>query len=250
MDVLRSPRDVLRARWGKAGDVEQKSADVLDIVTKTDREVERAARSALAKLYPDIAFAGEEFGGSRKEDRFWLMDPIDGTVEFSKGEAGCSSMIALLEHGRVTFAAIYDFLGDEMYWAERGKGAFCNASPIAVSTQDSITGARIIWELDLSKSHNETLYKRLRDEGAVLSRWGAAGMEMVKVARGEYDARISIDPFGMDYDFAPGSLLVSEAGGIVHNVGASQYSYTNLDFIASNASLYVSLQRVVLASIR
>lgn len=239
--LLRGGGPLLKERWGKAGTTVQKSADVLDIATETDVVIEKRMREELGKVYPGISFVGEETGGNRGE-RFWLMDPIDGTVQFSKGEKGCTSMIALVESGAVTFSAIYDFLDDVMYWAERGKGAYRERERLTVSTHGTLGGARIFWEMDLDKGANKKSFDRL-NAVADLTKWVAAGSELVRVASGAYDARICIDPFGRDYDFAPGSLLVSEAGGIITNLGSHTYDYQNLNFIAGNPAIYEILTR-------
>lgn len=237
--LFRRIRGRLLPHWGKAEIIGQKDASACNVVTKLDIEVEAFMREELRKLYPTIDFVGEEGGGNREAEKFWLMDPIDGTQHFVRGLPFCTSMIALIEDGVVTFSAIYDFLNDDMYWAEKKAGAFRNNERLRVSNR-ALSGAYICWEARLESEIDRHIFHRLRHD-ALLLQTISAGWEYTKVACGKLDGRICLNPFGVDYDYTPGSLLVSEAGGIVANLGSSQYSYKNLNFIAANPTIYREL---------
>src|SRR3989344_1340851 len=126
-DVLPLMRTVcapLATQRGHAGLSRQKGGRTNDPVTELDIATEQHMMKLLADAFPSIAFVGEETGGDRSADTFWIMDPIDGTEQFIRGENGCTSMIALIDKGVVQFSAIYDFVGDVMYWAERNLGSY------------------------------------------------------------------------------------------------------------------------------
>lgn len=167
------------------------------------------------------------------------MDPIDGTGHFVRGLPFCTSMIALIERGRVNFSAIYDFVNDHMYWAELGMGAFCNSERLKVSSR-SLGQSYIGWESHLDKEENLQIFMELRNR-AILFKAVVSGWEYAMIASGKLDARICFDPYGKDYDFAPGSLLVSEAGGVVANLGSNDYDYRNTNFIAANPVVFKEL---------
>lgn len=238
LPLLRSVCAELPGKWGKVATEHKESAKVNDVVTELDRSVETAAREALAQVFPDIAFAGEEHGGERG-DRYWLMDPIDGTRRFAAGEPGCTSQLALIEHGQVVFGAIYDFLGDKMYWAQKGAGAYCDDTPIHVSSKGLREGL-VGWEMRLEREDDKTAFAKLETQTR-LERFRVAGESFIKVATGAAEAHIVSDGWGQDYDFAPGTLLVQEAGGIVANIGSREFSLSNLRFIAANPRVFAEL---------
>jgi myo-inositol-1(or 4)-monophosphatase len=148
-------------------------------------------------------------------------------------------MLALVDSGEVVFSAIYDFLHDEMYSAEKGKGAFKNNDPIRVSERP-LSSAFVSFETRVEVPENADLRNTIREMTDLVTTF-SSGWEFAMVASGKIDARICKDPYGMDYDFAPGTLLVSEAGGIVRNIGSNNFDYQNLNFIASNPVVYKDL---------
>ncbi|OHB20360.1 MAG: hypothetical protein A2854_01230 [Parcubacteria group bacterium RIFCSPHIGHO2_01_FULL_56_18] len=235
LPIMRELREILVPQWGNAR-ARYKPGPMQSMVTDSDMVAERHVASRLHELYPDIVFVGEEGDGDRSARRFWLMDPIDGTVQFVNGEPECTSMLALIEEGQVRFSVIYDFLNDAMYWAERGKGAYREHERLAASRVADLKDARVIGEVRREKEENLRLIEKL--EGMTqFVRSKVAGWEFIQVACGAYDARICFDPYGYDYDFAPGSLLVSEAGGTVVNMSGRGYDYRDTNFYAGSSHL-------------
>lgn len=239
LPVMRETREILLRGFGKARAVNQKTDSAWSIVTQIDLDVERAVRDTLAKKFSDIEFVGEEAGGDRTRETFWLMDPIDGTAAYARGLPFCTSMLALVDKSQVTFGAVYDFLNDSMYWAERGQGAFCNDARLQVSSRD-LKNAMVSFETRIEVQANAALHERLRQKTGLMKSF-SAGWEFAMVAAGRIEGRICLDPYGADYDFAPGTLLVSEAGGVVRNISSNEYDYRNLNFIASNKEIYSEL---------
>lgn len=236
--IVRRVREMLLPHYGNVAFREKPSARRNDFVTELDIGIEKFLKEELFKLYSDIAFAGEETGGDRSAERFWLVDPIDGTDHFIRGLPFCTTMLALIERGTVTFSVIYDFVNDHMYTAEKGKGAFADGIPMHVNTRP-LAGSRLTWDFEL-----DTL-ERLREflwlsERCALFDTGASGFAFPMVACGKLDGRLCLGA-GKDYDYAPGSLLVSEAGGIVANIGKRTYDYRNPEFIAANPVLFKEL---------
>lgn len=237
--AMKATRPLLMSGWGKAEAIDQKSDSIIDTVTASDIAVENTVSSALKVSFPDIPFVGEEAGGNRDASRFWLMDPIDGTVHFVRGLPFCTSMLALIEDGKVVFGAVYDFLNDRMYFAERGEGAFCDTLPIRVSNRP-LKDSYMEWEMRLDSPDSMELFNTLRRK-TVLVKTISAGWEYAMIACGKIDGRVTVNGYGKDYDFAPGSLLVSEAGGMVANVGSHEYDYRNTSFLATNPVIFKEL---------
>ncbi|HYE22016.1 MAG TPA: inositol monophosphatase family protein [Verrucomicrobiae bacterium] len=239
LPILRESREMLLSQWGTAEVVAQKDESAVNVVTELDKKVETFVSGKLKAVYPEIEFVGEEFGGNRSAGKLWLMDPIDGTGHYIRGLPFCTSMIALVENGKVIFSAIYDFINDDMYWAQKGQGAYKNEVGLKVSSR-SLKQSYIGWETHLDKEENLKIFHELRKR-SILIKTVASGWEYAMIASGKLDARVAFDPHGKDYDFAPGALLVMEAGGKVVNLYSDQYDYRNTNFIAANEIIFKEL---------
>ncbi len=237
--ILKETKDLLMSGFGQSAIINQKDDSAVNVVTDLDLKVEEHAAAELKKIYPDIEFVGEEFGGNRQANRFWLMDPIDATGHFVRGLPFCTSMIALVEEGQVVFSAVYDFVRDLMYWAEKERGAYCQKTKLVVSDR-KLDQAYISWESQLASDQDKQIFERLKKQ-TILLKTVSAGWEFAMVAAGKLDARLCFNPYGKDYDFAAGSLLVREAGGVVVNLGSQDYDYRNVNFIAANPEIYKQL---------
>lgn len=235
LPIIRSTRNITLPIYGKVEVLAQKDESPHNIVTKIDHEVEQYLKTEFNKIDPMIEFVGEEFGGNRDSKKFWLVDPVDGTMHFVRGMPFCTTMVALIENGEVVFSAIYDFINDTMYHAEKGRGAFENDKRLVVSDR-GVNQSIVALEINLAKPGNTEIRNKVRAK-SLLIQTICSGYEFVLVATGKIEARICVDPFGKDYDFAPGSLLVSEAGGAVTNIGSNTYDYKNTNLIAGNKAL-------------
>lgn len=182
----------------------QKSASATDVVTKIDFEIEEYLAKEFSKIDTTVAFVGEEYGGDRSAAKQWLVDPIDGTAHFVRGLPFCTTMVALIENGQVIFSAIYDFVNDIMYHAERGKGAYKNGEAIRVSDRP-FGSSYMFYESNLNKGDNLNTYLKFKKKTMVLNTLNA-GYEFSLIASGKIEGRVCLDPFGKDYDFAPGSV--------------------------------------------
>lgn len=228
--------------YGKV-EVETKSSSGIiarDVVTELDRRTEKFLSERFKKFDPTIGFRGEEFGVENHSDTTWIVDPIDGTSHFIRGLPFCTTMIGLIEDGMVILAVIHDFVRGETYWATKDGGAFKDGVPIHVSTR-SLNQAIVSFETKLEKPANLKTYLKVKElVGGTISTVNC-GFELAMVASGKLDAKITQDPYGFDWDYAPGSLLIQEAGGIVRNHGRADYNYTNHELIAGNQLVYKGL---------
>ncbi|MEK7613615.1 MAG: inositol monophosphatase [Patescibacteria group bacterium] len=236
--IIRSTRALTLPHYGNV--VEQQEKDgAHNVVTRLDFEVEEFLARELRALDPHIEFVGEEYGGDRSHEAYWLVDPIDGTMHFVRGIPFCTTMVALIREQKVVASAIYDFVSDTMYHATRGGGAYKNDVRIAVSTRPFSHSLSAI-ETQSGKPENNELYSKFRRLSKTL-KTVTAGYELTLVASGKMEGRISFDPYGKDYDYAPGSLLVEEAGGVVQNIGTDTYDFRNVNFIAGNRAFVEGL---------
>lgn len=239
LPILRETRSMTLPEYGTVVVESKKSEYSHDVVTKVDKAVEEFLEHALKAVDPDAGFYGEEFGQKGNGERFWLCDPVDGTAHYVRGMPFCTTMQALIDNGTVVFGAVYDFARDELYHAELGQGAYMNGQPIRVSGRhkgDWYLG----WETHLDKKENMDIFVQLRERGALI-KYMCSGYEHAMIASGKLEGRIVFDGWGKDWDYAPGALLVTEAGGVVANIGTHTYDYRNHDFIAGTKEVLQDL---------
>lgn len=229
----------LKPRFGEIKGDGYKGGNAADIVTNLDIETEEFLARSLKKHYSSIGFRGEESGLKEKADMFWLVDPIDGTGYFVRGILGCTNMIALIDSKEVIFSVIYDFINDNLYYAQKDQGAYCNNKKIHVSNLSPKEGYLYL-ECNINKN-TLSKFESLKKLSMILSSGYPPGFEYAMVASGKIEGRINFEPFGCDFDYAPGTFLVKEAGGIVTNIGSDKFDYTNLNSIAANEKIYKAL---------
>ena len=190
----------------------ESKADQQDWVSIADRSVEAHCRAQFAAAFPSDAMFGEETGGTIGE-RTWLIDPIDGTLNFVHGVRYWCVSIAFVRDGVREIAAVYDPPHDELFFATAGGGATLNGRPIRVS--DCASLARALIMQGYVNRHDLETHLRLRRElvtsGAEVKDSGAGALMLAHVAAGRFDAYL--EPHMNPWDASAGLLLVEEAGG-------------------------------------
>lgn len=185
-----------------------------DWVSAADRAVEGHIRDALAQAFPGDAMLGEE-GGGALGPRLWVVDPIDGTVNFVHGVRYWCISIAFVERGERRIGVIADPSLRELFWAVRGGGAWCGSAPIRVSDCASVDRALIaaghVPRHPLA-SHL-ALRAALLGAGAAVKDMGAGALMLAHVAAGRFDA--FVEPHMHPWDALAGLTLIEEAGGRV-----------------------------------
>jgi len=225
--------------FGKVDLVRRKSSSPFDVVTQLDLDVENLIAKRLTSEFPEIGFVGEEAQNHNDKDRYWLVDPIDGTAHFVRGMPYCTTMIALIDKGKVSLSVIYNFVNGELYSASKGGGAKLNGETISVS-QRPLKEAYISIEAKLDDEDSLRQFLEIRKRAHIFHTI-SCGYEFGLVASGKLEGRICINPYGGDYDYAAGTLLVAEAGGMVANIGKTTYDYRNHNFLAVNKVIYEEL---------
>lgn len=213
-----------------------------DLVTDLDHSTEDELNTGLLRLDPEIGFEGEEFGVVRAGNSTarWLVDPIDGTFHYVRGIPQATTMLALVEDGVVTLSIIHNFVTREMFTALRDYGAYRNGERIQVSER-TLHGSCMSVEMRREGLKDRVLYDQIRDKTMIYHTLNC-GFEFGLVASGKLDGRIMYKPWGTTIDFAPGSLLVQEAGGVVTNLGRDrEYDLQNLNLMAVNPLIYREL---------
>jgi len=215
--TIRSAGSFLMERFGLEieGGVEEKNAN--DFVTEVDRESERIITEALRGAFPEIGVYAEEGGVTGSVDRFWIVDPLDGTTNFIHRYPVFSISIALYEEGATVLGAVYDPTRDELFEAVRGGGAFCNGEGIRVSSAtvlaESLLGTGFPFSVQQHIDKYLAVFKDLFLQCRGMRRAGSAALDLCHVASGRLDGfwELYLKP----WDMAAGALIVEEAGGAV-----------------------------------
>ncbi|MTJ80405.1 MAG: inositol monophosphatase [Telmatospirillum sp.] len=222
-------RDHLLSLIRKAGDVALgyfrhpdrlciENKGVQDFVTAADKAVETLLVEGIRERFPGDGFIGEEggtHGGCSSTGATWIIDPIDGTSNFSRGLPFWCISVALLVGGDLVLGMILDPVGDELFEARKGQGAFCNGQPIRVSRTTSPDRARINVGYSFRGERDRFLdaISRLIDRHCEWNRLGSAALGLAYVACGRLDG--SWAPHVNVWDVAAGLCLVTQAGGVV-----------------------------------
>ena len=196
--------------------IEQKGNDS-NYVTSADVNVQHYLEEHLLKLIPGSTFLGEEEGEQVIESEYiWVVDPIDGTSNFIRGLGASAISVGLVKDGKPYLGVIYEPYKEEMYWAERGKGAYLNGKPIHVSGRDfkhaTMCSAASLYNKDLAKPCFNIIQK-VYYQSDDFRRFGAAAIELAYLAAGRVELYFEIRLF--PWDMAAGQVIIEEAGGVV-----------------------------------
>jgi myo-inositol-1(or 4)-monophosphatase len=253
--MIKAARRAGRSLKRDLGEVEQLQVSLKgprNFVTAADRRAEAMLREDLAKARPDYGFLGEEGGahpGSDKTHR-WIVDPLDGTTNFLHGIPHFAIAIALERNGVIAAGLVYNPANDEMFVAERGKGAFLNDKRIRVAARQRTADAIVACGLphygrgDLALARSEIAAAQRAFAG--LRRYGAATLDLAWVAAGRLDAFWERDL--SPWDLAAGSLLVREAGGYISDLDGGDAILSKGNVAAGNEAMHRELLRLLRAA--
>lgn len=195
--------------------IEQKG--VQDLVSRADRETEDLILSGLRQAFPDDAILGEETGAHGDSPVVWVVDPIDGTDNYLRGNPYWCIAIALVVDGQVEFGLTLDPNTDELYLARRGQGAWCNQHRLQVSSATAIERAKILlgFSYRCPPAPHAALVGRLLAQRCEYARLGAGALSLAHVAAGRFEGYVELHMNA--WDALGGLLLVAEAGGVVND---------------------------------
>lgn len=223
-----------------------------DFVSAADLRVEKLLREELAKARPGWALVTEEHGGRLPVDKedAWIVDPIDGTTNFLHGIPHFCLTIAHWRKGEIVAGIVYQPIGDELFWAEKGMGAYHNRRRLRVSARQNLGDAVIATGLPFRGKEKHPRYMdtlaAVVPQVAGVRRFGAAALDLAWVAAGRFDGfwEYSLSP----WDIAAGILLIREAGGAVTDMDGGDEMLTKGDVLAANGALHNPLARLIAAA--
>jgi len=214
-----------------------------DFVSEVDQAAEQAIIDILLQAYPGHGILAEESGrahGAKNSEFVWIIDPLDGTTNFLHGFPVYAVSIALAHRGQVQQGVVYDPTRNDLFYASRGRGAFLNDRRLRVSKRTRMDEALIGTGFPFRKGDNFKRYVKMFEEVmqncAGLRRPGAAALDLCYVAAGYYDGffETGLNP----WDIAAGSLMITEAGGLIGNfTGEADYLHQR-EVVAGTPKVY------------
>ncbi len=221
-----------------------------DYVTNVDLAVQELLRERLTALAPDVQFMGEEQDNTGLDwsRPCWILDPVDGTTDLIYNSRHSAVSLALSEAEQILFGVVYNPYSGECFTARRGQGAFCNGSPIRVSSADRLEDSLLsVGTVPGRRKLADTAFRQIRtlyDTCQDVRRTGCASLDLCWVACGRLDGyvELSLQP----WDYAAGMLIVAEAGGRVTAPDGSPLSLCQGGpLLASNGRLHSTLQTIL-----
>ena len=222
----------------------EKKSGPNDLVTEVDKASEALIMSIIQENFPDHFILSEEIGEVKMDSSYkWIIDPIDGTVNFANGIPLCCVSIGVEKDGEVIMGAVYNPLMNEFFFAEKKAGAFLNEKQIHVSSQNQVLHSCLVtgfpyMYLDMENGPLD-VFARLVRKGIPVRRLGSAAIDLCWVAAGRFDGYYEHKLNA--WDSAAGFLLVEEAGGKVTDFKGGQYSPYQPQLVATNGLIHDEL---------
>ncbi|WP_051340251.1 inositol monophosphatase family protein [Azospirillum halopraeferens] len=250
--MVRAAEKAARGLVRDFGEVEQLQVSrkgPSDFVSAADHRAEKTLRDELQKARPDFGFLMEESGGSSGRDKTtrWIVDPLDGTTNFLHGLPHFAISIGLEKSGEIVAGVVYEPVHDELFWAEKGQGAYLNHTRLRVSERRNMADALIATGIPFKGRGDAAGFldeaEAIMTEVAGIRRFGAASLDLAYVAAGRYDGywERGLAP----WDCAAGVLLVTEAGGFVSEIGGGRNPVFGGTILAANAHLHLPLAKTL-----
>lgn len=245
--AIHAGADQLKEYFG--GTFEISSKDTLNnLVTEVDKKSETAIIDVIQEEYPDHFILSEEVGEISTDSNIkWIIDPIDGTVNYAHGIPICCVSIGIEKDGKLLMGAVFNPFMNELFFAEKGKGAFLNNKPLKVSENSNVKAACLVtgfpyrW-VDVAADPIK-VFERFIRLGLPVRRLGSAAIDLCWVAAGRFDGfwEYNLNP----WDIAAGYLIIEEAGGTVTNFKGEPYSVYDKQTLATNGKIHKEMIQVI-----
>lgn len=240
IDAAQAAGTLLRENFNRAKTLRFKEG-IHNIVTDSDIASEQLIIETIRSYFPDHAVLAEEGGEDATTSSYrWIIDPLDGTVNFAHGIPIFSVSIAVEFSGAVVVGVVYQPLLDELFTARRGGGAFLNGRAIEVSRCACLADAFLVtgfpYNIASFPEYRDWHFPALVRRGIPIRRLGSSALDLAYVAAGRFDAfwEVGLQP----WDIAAGVLLVTEAGGRVSAYDGSPHQLTTRTIVATNGSIH------------
>ncbi|MCK4739219.1 MAG: inositol monophosphatase [Deltaproteobacteria bacterium] len=244
--LARRAGKLLKDNFAGVRSVEFKGA--VDIVTEMDKKAEELIVGGILEKFPDHGILAEEGGEVIGSAPFrWIIDPLDGTTNYSHGYPVFCVSIGVEKNGEIICGVVFDPMQDEFFSASLGGGAFLNGKKISVSSTESLDTALLAtgfpYDIRTNKDNNIDCFARFALKSQALRRAGAAALDLANTAAGRFDGfwELRLKP----WDVAAGVLIVREAGGSVTGLSGAEFEIGDGNIVASNGLIHLEMTSVI-----
>jgi myo-inositol-1(or 4)-monophosphatase len=242
VSTAREAGELLKSRLNTPHSIDYKG--VINLVTEADRMSEALILDRIRQNFPDHSVLAEESPARENNSIYrWIIDPLDGTTNYAHSYPVFCVSMALEQEGRVIAGVVYNPMLDELFLAEKGKGAWLNGQRISVSdTSDlsrSLLATGFPYDIRESEHNNLNYFNVMIKEVQAIRRAGSAALDMAYVAAGRFDGFWELKL--MPWDTAAASLLIQEAGGNVSDLSGQSFFLTAPHVLASNGKIHQQL---------
>jgi len=246
IDAAKKAGSLLRDNFGRIILVEYKGE--IDIVTEMDRQSEDIIIKTIQGSFHDHGILTEESKEQYSQSGFrWIIDPLDGTTNYAHSLPVFCVSIAFEDHGEVTVGVVYDPMLDELFEAEKGKGAFLNGRPIKVSKANdfskSLLSTGFPYDIRRSKNNNLNHFSNFAVKAQAIRRMGSAAIDLAYLACGRFDGFWELKLHV--WDVAAAALIIQEAGGNITDFNGGEYSMYKDNILASNGLIHEEMIQVL-----
>ncbi len=247
LEVTRAAGKILKDSYGKVKTIDFKGS--IDIVTDVDKKVEDEIIKIIKSHFPEHTILAEESGLSDKHSKVkWIIDPLDGTTNFSHGYKCFSVSVAVEVEGEVVVGAVFDPMADELFSAQKDKGSFLNGEKINVSEieilKHSLLCTGFYYNVEGKNfAENIEMFKAFSKRAQAVRRDGSAALDLCYVACGRFEAFWEMDLKA--WDIAAGSLIVKEAGGKLSDYSGNDFSIYKEEVLVSNEKIFLEMLEVL-----
>lgn len=255
-EALMRSGEILKKYAGKMGREDIHFKDEINIVTKADIESEEAIVGIIKAEFPSHAILAEESGKHNGEaeaaECAWVIDPLDGTTNFSHGFPIYCVSIAYMEGGAPLFGGVFDPTRDELFFSRKGGGASLNGKPIRVSAESELSRSLLAtgfpYDIKVSKDNNLDFFSAFATRAQAVRRAGSAALDLCYVACGRFDGfwELKLHP----WDTAAAWLIIGEAGGNVTDFSGVPFGIFKGECVASNGTQLHNRILDVIAEVR
>ena len=247
IETARSAGQIFRDGWVK-NTLKIDFKEKINPVTEIDKKSEAFLKENLKKHFPDYGFfteeSSEETGNVNSR---WIIDPLDGTTNFTRRYPFVAVSIALEQNGELVFGLVYNPIMDEMFIGEKGKGSFRNGKSISVSTaselENSVLGSGFPYDAWVNRDNNTKQWSRFITHCISLRCDGSSALDMCRVACGQIDGYWEKGTY--PWDIAAGIVIVREAGGKVSDYSGGTDYFRRGEIIAANPLLHEKMSGLI-----
>jgi len=219
----------------------------IDLVTEVDKMSEELILAEISRRYPEHGILSEESAAKNKQAAMrWIIDPLDGTTNYAHGFPFFCVSIALEKEGNIVMGVIYDPTRDDLFFASRDGGAYHNGKKLHVSSVNDLSRSLLAtgfpYDIRVSPDNNLNFFHAMATKAQAIRRAGAAALDLAYLAAGRFDGfwELKLKP----WDTAAGTLLVTEAGGVISDLSGRKWDLYSPGLVASNGLIHEQIIKV------